>query len=162
MEIEPLAASDLDEALAVLDEAAAAYDGVVPADCYDEPYMDRETLAGEFEEMRMAGAWKEGRLVGIVGMQDVADVSLVRHLYVRPEEQRQGVGGRLLAEAIEGASSSTVLVGTWRDATWAVAFYRKHGFTNLGSDRELLDEYWDVPDRQAEASTVLRMELDGD
>ena len=162
MEIEPLAPDDLDRALAVLNEAAEAYDGTIPHDCYDEPYMDRETLAGEYEEMRMLGAWEDDRLVGVVGIQDVADVSLVRHLYVRPDVQREGVGSRLLANAIEGAGSATVLVGTWRDATWAVDFYRKHGFTNLGSDRELLDRYWEIPDRQAEASVVLRTELDGD
>jgi len=162
VEIEPLADDDLDEALAVINAAAKAYDGAIPPDCYDEPYMDRETLAGEFEEMRMAGAWLDDRLVGVVGIQDVADVSLVRHLYVHPDVQRRGIGSRLLAEALDGAGSATVLVGTWRDATWAVDFYRGHGFENLGTDRGLLDRYWAIPDRQAEASIVLRTELDGD
>lgn len=119
--------------------------------------MRRPELADALDEMQFYGA-TDGTLVGVVGLQERADVSLIRHLYVRPEVQREGVGTALLEAALERAGSATVLVGTWEAAGWAVAFYERNGFELLGTDVELLSTDWEVPPAQLEASVVLRYE----
>lgn len=155
-----------DERGAVLDvvnAAAEAYRGVIPADRWHEPYMgadelDREIAAG----VRFWGE-DEGGLVGVMGVQPVRDVTLVRHAYVRPAFQGRGVGGRLLAH-LRAATPGTMLVGTWAAADWAVRFYRRHGFRDVSPERtaELLRSYWDIPERQVATSVVLRSEAPGD
>lgn len=155
--IRRLSDDDVAAALDVINAAATAYRGVVPEPFDREPYMRRPELVEALNEMQFYGA-VGGRLVGVVGLQERADVSLVRHLYVRPGAQREGVGTALLEAALERAGSTTVLVGTWEAAGWAVAFYEQHGFELLGTDVELLSTYWDIPTAQLKASVVLRHE----
>lgn len=144
----------------VINSAATVYSGVIPADRYHEPYMPLSELRGEIEAGVRFWGLLEGAgavLAGVMGVQDVDDVTLIRHAYVLPERQRGGVGGRLLAHLVSLAARP-LLVGTWADAWWAVAFYERHGFslvTPAEKDR-LLRRYWSIPERQVETSVVLR------
>lgn len=157
LDVVDLGLADAESALAVVNDAARAYRGRIPPESDTRPYLAMDELRPAFEKMTFLGA-VEDRLVGIVGLQERGDVSLVRHLYVRPDDQRRGVGSALLDAALDRAHAETVLVGTWRAADWAVAFYRHHGFELLGTDEALLSRYWDLPDHQLEASVVLRYE----
>lgn len=119
--------------------------------------MGAEELRREVAEgVEFRGWFEGGRLLGVMGLQGVEDVTLIRHAYVRPDRQREGIGGALLSE-LRGGARGPVLVGTWRAAGWAIEFYRRHGF-RLVSEREkdrLLRRYWSVPERQIEESVVL-------
>jgi GNAT superfamily N-acetyltransferase len=153
--------ADFEAILAVINGAARAYDGVIPADRYHDPYMPGDELRGEIDAgVRFWGAFEDGELVGVMGIQDVDDVTLIRHAYVLPERQRDGVGSHLLAHLLalaDGQLERALLVGTWADAWWAVRFYERHGFelvTPHEKDR-LLRLYWAIPERQVETSVVL-------
>jgi GNAT superfamily N-acetyltransferase len=143
--------------LAIVNAAAEAYRGVIPADRWREPYMppgelDREIAAG----VAFWGYEDDGALVGIMGIQPVRDVDLIRHAYVAPAGQRHGVGGALLEHLVR-RSRRPMLVGTWAAAEWAIRFYRRHGFEQVPPERKavLLASYWSIPDRQIETSVVL-------
>ena len=150
-------ASDFDDILAIINAAARVYRGVIPADRWHEPYMPADELSREIT----AGvvfwvAEQEGRLAGVMGIQDKGDVALVRHAYVAPNAQRSGVGTRLLRHA-EALVDKPLLIGTWAAASWAIEFYQRNGFTVVGStDKDrLLQTYWSIPARQIETSVVL-------
>ena len=143
--------------LAIVNTAAEAYRGVIPADRWHEPYMPREELDGEIAAgVVFWGHEQDGRLVGVMGFQSVRDVDLIRHAYVLPESQGRGIGGALLRH-LRGLSTRTMLVGTWAAAEWAIRFYTQHGFTVVSPARKdaLLKTYWSIPDRQIETSVVL-------
>ena len=144
-----------DEIFAVINAAAAKYAGVIPEESDTEPYMPMSEFQQEMAEMQFYGAIGD-RLVAVIGIQERSDVTLIRHLYVRPEHQRQGIGTRLLEMGMAVAEADTVLVGTWQAAEWAIRFYEQHGYENLGTDADLLSTYWDIPDHQIAASVVLR------
>jgi N-acetylglutamate synthase-like GNAT family acetyltransferase len=143
--------------LAIVNAAAEAYRGVIPADRWHEPYMPPDELEGEIEAgVEFWGYDTDGELVGIMGIQRVRDVYLIRHAYVSPDQQRGGVGGALL-ERLAGSIEGRILVGTWAAAGWAIDFYRRHGFEPVSPElkNELLKTYWSIPDRQVETSVVL-------
>jgi GNAT superfamily N-acetyltransferase len=141
----------------IIDESARAYEGQIPDDCYHQPYMPRDELLSEIADgVVFHGYEKDGSLVAVMGIQDRGPVTLIRHAYTRTERRREGLGSKLLEHLLE-LTAKPVLVGTWRDATWAVRFYQKHGF-KLASEADkdrLLREYWSIPDRQVETSVVL-------
>lgn len=187
MAIRPCSDADLDAVLAVVNAAATAYDGVIPADCFDVPYMSAAELRAEIGAGVRFWGWFDGeegargtagvalcdseQLLGVMGIQDVDNVTLIRHAYVLPAHQRRGIGGRLLAHLLSlpqpagalrdrdaSARRRPLLVGTWADAVWAVRFYERHGFrlvTPAEKDR-LLRRYWRIPERQVATSVVLR------
>jgi GNAT superfamily N-acetyltransferase len=143
--------------LAIVNAAAEAYRGVIPADCFHEPYMPRAELYGEIAAgVAFWGYEKDGALIGVMGVQPVRDVDLIRHAYVLPQHQGQGVGTALLRHLL-GSGARRMLVGTWAASEWAVRFYRHHGFEMVAPERKtaLLRTYWTVPDRQIETSVVL-------
>jgi GNAT superfamily N-acetyltransferase len=143
--------------LEIVNAAAEAYRGVIPADRWREPYMPAQELAGEIAAgVEFWGYEADGALVGVMGVQPVRDVDLIRHAYVSPDRQRRGVGSSLLDHLARPARRRT-LVGTWAAAEWAVRFYRHHGFELVSPERKvtLLKSYWAIPDRQIEASVVL-------
>jgi len=149
--------TDFDDILAVVNAAATAYAGVIPADRYHVPYMAADELRGEIEAGVCFWGWfADQRLGGVMGIQDVDDVTLVRHAYVRPDLQRRGVGGRLLAH-LATLPHRPLLVGTWADAGWAIRFYERHGFRLVTTEEKdrLLRRYWTIPERQVETSVVL-------
>jgi N-acetylglutamate synthase-like GNAT family acetyltransferase len=145
--------------LALINAAAERYRGVIPDDCFGEPYMSAEELAHEIDAgVGFWGVERDGRLLGVMGAQPVKDVVLIRHAYVAPDAQGTGVGSRLLAHLLEGVDRP-VLVGTWAAADWAVRFYEGRGFERV-AQREiapLLRRYWNISDRQVETSVVLRL-----
>lgn len=148
---------DLGATLAIINEAAQAYRGVIPADRWHEPYMPLDELEQEIADgIIFWVAEEDGRLLGVMGIQDKGEVALVRHAYVTPSVQRKGVGTRLLRH-VEGLAAKPVLIGTWSDASWAIEFYRRNGFTLVPkSDKDiLLRRYWSIPARQVETSVVL-------
>lgn len=143
--------------LEIVNAAAEAYRGVIPADRWHEPYMSADELASEIDAgIEFWGYEDEGELLGVIGIQALRDVDLIRHAYVSPGSQRRGVGGALL-EHVSNAATQPILVGTWAAAEWAISFYRRHGFELLPPERstELLRKYWTIPDRQIETSVVL-------
>lgn len=155
--IRELRPDEFDGALDIINAAAVAYRGVIPADLWHDPYMTAEYLRGEIDAGVRFWAYElDGEVLGVMGIQDVADVTLIRHAYVHPGAQREGVGGRLLRSLLAKTKRS-VLIGTWADAHWAVAFYEKHGFAVVSPEEKtrLLRTYWDIPERQVETSVVL-------
>jgi N-acetylglutamate synthase-like GNAT family acetyltransferase len=149
--------TDFEAIYEIIDDAAQAYRGIIPPDRWHEPYMPREELRQEISAgVAFLGYEQDGELAGVMGTQDIQDVTLIRHAYVRTAQQGRGIGGALLA-GIMDAATRPVLIGTWADAVWAVRFYERHGF-QVVSPREkeaLLRKYWNVPDRQIETSVVL-------
>ncbi len=142
---------------AIINEAARAYQGVIPADCWHEPYMKRSDLVDEIAKGVQFWGWDEaGVLVGVMGLQNVRDVTLIRHAYVRPSHQSRGVGGALLTQ-LAGQNSTPLLVGTWASAHWAIRFYERHGFRLVGTEEKdrLLSIYWNISLRQRQTSVVL-------
>jgi GNAT superfamily N-acetyltransferase len=155
--IRPCRDDERAEILAIVNSAAEAYRGVIPPDRWHEPYMPRRELDGELAAGVVFWGYEvDGALVGVMGIQQVRDVDLIRHAYVSPASQRRGVGGALL-EHLERSATRRMLVGTWAAAHWAIRFYRRHGFELVAPVRaaELLEDYWTIPERQIEASVVL-------
>ena len=143
--------------LEIVNAAAEAYRGVIPADRWHEPYMPAEELASEIEAgVVFWGYEEEGGLLGVIGLQRVEDVDLIRHAYVSPGAQRRGIGAALL-DHVTASANARLLVGTWADAGWAISFYRRNGFEQAAPEtaRSLLRRYWDIPERQIETSVVL-------
>jgi len=148
---------DFEAMFAVINEAAEVYRGAIPPDRWKTPYMPRDELRHEIDAGVIFWGYEEkGELVGVMGLQDVRDVALIRHAYVRTARQRQGVGGALLSFLME-QTERPVILGTWADASWAVRFYEKHGFyrVTLEEKNRLLRTYWSIPERQIETSVVL-------
>jgi GNAT superfamily N-acetyltransferase len=159
--LRPCRPDEADTILAIVNDAAAAYRGIIPADRWHEPYMSRDALLADIADgVRFwgaeAGAPEHGELVGVMGIQDRGDVALIRHAYVRTRARRGGIGSALLRH-IEGLTTQPILIGTWAAAEWAIRFYEKHGFRRVGPSEKdtLLARYWRIPVRQMETSVVL-------
>jgi N-acetylglutamate synthase-like GNAT family acetyltransferase len=150
--------TDVSTIFAIINDAAQAYRGVIPDDCWHEPYMPRQQLESEIANgVVFWVAEDDDRMLGVMGIQDKGEVALVRHAYVLTDLQRKGVGTKLLRH-VESLTSKPVLIGTWADASWAIDFYRRNGYT-LVSKKErdaLLPKYWSISARQIETSVVLR------
>ncbi len=149
--------SDLSPILAIINDAAQAYRGVIPADRWHEPYMSREELLSEIAAGVVFWVAEEGReILGGMGIQDKGEVALVRHAYVATAAQRKGIGQALLRH-VQSLTEKPVLIGTWAAASWAIDFYRRNGFTVVSPPEKdrLLRRYWTIPERQIETSVVL-------
>ncbi|HYW78994.1 MAG TPA: GNAT family N-acetyltransferase, partial [Thermoguttaceae bacterium] len=141
----------------IINDAAEAYRGVIPADRWTEPYMSVEYLRHELDAgVVFWGYEDDGQLIGVMGIQDVDDVTLIRHAYVRTVRRGQGIGGKLL-ESLHVRAVRPTLIGTWTAADWAVRFYANRGFRQVSVDTKnrLLRRYWSIPERQTETSVVL-------
>jgi N-acetylglutamate synthase-like GNAT family acetyltransferase len=142
---------------AIINDAARAYRGVIPADRWHEPYMSADELKTQIAEgVVFWVAEEDGRLSGVMGIQDKGDVALVRHAYVASTTQRSGVGTKLLHH-VESLVDKPILIGTWAAASWAIGFYQRNGYTllSIGDTDRLLRTYWSIPTRQIETSVVL-------
>jgi N-acetylglutamate synthase-like GNAT family acetyltransferase len=149
--------SELDVVYEIINDAATAYKGVIPGDRWKDPYMPRDELDSEIEDgIEFWGYEDDGKLVGVMGIQDVGDVTLIRHAYVMTRERRKGVGAALLQTLVK-LTDKQILIGTWAAARWAVSFYEKHGFRLVTEEEKnrLLKKYWKIPERQIETSVVL-------
>ena len=158
--ISRLELADLKSIMHVVNKAAEAYKGVIPMDRWKEPYMSAEELREEIEGgVEFYGWIEDNLLVAVMGIQPVNGVTLVRHAYVLPNYQREGIGDRLLRNLLSLARTSEVLVGTWEAAHWAISFYEKHGFKLISKKEKdrLLWKYWKIPERQVETSVVLKL-----
>ena len=141
----------------IINDGAQAYKGVIPADQWTEPYMSREEMQGEIEDGVVFWGFEDGgELVGVMGIQKVQDVTLIRHAYVKSEWQKRGIGAQLLTH-LRRLTEDPILIGTWADAVWAIRFYEKHGFRVVGLAEKdgLLKKYWKISERQSETSVVL-------
>ena len=159
MTIKELSSKDIGTIYEVINEAARAYQGIIPNDCYHEPYMPEEELRREIAGMTFFGWDEGGKIAGVMGFQLVKEVTLVRHAYVLLDYQRRGIGTKLLNQVKQMMKTRGLLVGTWTDAIWAIQFYQKHGFKLMPNKDELLGKYWDIPQRQIETSVVLGIEI---
>ena len=157
MKIRGSTPADVPAVFAIINDAAQAYRGVIPPDRWHEPYMPMDELEGEIAAgVEFWVAEERGRVLGVMGIQDKGDVALVRHAYTASAAQRKGVGTELLRH-IERRTAKPILIGTWADATWAIDFYQRNGYTVVShADKErLLRAYWSIPARQIETSVVL-------
>ena len=148
---------DFQDIHVIVNDAAEAYRGIIPPDRWHEPYMPVDELRHEIDDGVVFWGYEEdGRLLGVMGLQDVKDVTLVRHAYVRTTARRKGIGGKLMGE-LYAMTARPTLVGTWAAATWAIDFYCKHGFRQVDTETKtrLLKTYWSIPERQVETSVVL-------
>jgi GNAT superfamily N-acetyltransferase len=155
--IRPCCADDWPIVHQIVNAAAQAYRHVIPADRWHEPYMSQRELESEIAAGVAFWGYQNGDVLsGVMGVQPVRDVDLIRHAYVRPDCQRRGVGDALIRH-LRARSSRRMLVGTWAAATWAVNFYRRHGFELVPAQMKtpLLKTYWTIPERQIETSVVL-------
>ncbi|MFB3888602.1 MAG: GNAT family N-acetyltransferase [Candidatus Bathyarchaeia archaeon] len=158
--IRKLPPSEFNSILHVVNEAASAYEGVIPPDRWKEPYMSAEELREESESgVQFYGLEENGALLAVMGIQRVRDVTLIRHAYVLSRHQRRGLGRKLLEHLLSLAETPLILVGTWEAAWWAVRFYEKNGFRLVSWEEKnrLLREYWNIPERQVETSVVLKL-----
>jgi len=150
--------SDFEAIYRIINDASRAYDGVIPSDRYHQPYMPKDELRREMQRVTFYGWEESGKLLGVMGLEPVKDVQLIRHAYVLTGQQKKGIGSKLLEHIKSRTHGSRLLVGTWADATWAVGFYKRHGFRLRPDKDDLLKKYWDIPDRQIETSVVLELE----
>ena len=144
--------------LHVINDASLKYKGIIPNDCWNEPYMSKQKLTNEFSNgVRMFGYNKDNTLVGVMGIQELKDVTLIRHAYILTLHQGMGIGKSLLQHLLKIKKSSCLLVGTWRDASWAIEFYKRFGFVlhTKKQTAQLLKKYWNLPPKQIENSVVL-------
>lgn len=150
--------ADFESIWQIINDGAEAYRGVIPPDRWKEPYMSREELRHEIRDgVEFWGFDDSGQLQGVMGIQPVQDVTLIRHAYVRAKRQNAGIGAQLLAH-LRSRASGRVLIGTWAAASWAIRFYEKHGFRIVAPEEEkdrLLRKYWTIPDEQRTTSVVL-------
>ena len=149
---------DLSSILDVINDAAIKYKGVIPDDCWHDPYMLKEELSNEFDKgVHMFGYIQNNKLVGVMGIQELKDVTLIRHAYTLTNYQRMGIGKSLLQHLFKVNKSSYLFVGTWQDATWAIEFYEKFGFIRHPKEQttQLLHKYWDISSKQIKNSVVL-------
>lgn len=141
----------------IINDGAQAYRGIIPEDRWAEPYMPREKLRHEIDDGVVFWGYQDNRtLMGVMGIQHVRDVTLIRHAYVRSNRQGQGIGAHLLSH-LRQLANRPVLIGTWADAVWAIRFYERHGFQMVTTEEKnrLLKQYWSIPERQIETSVVL-------
>lgn len=141
----------------IINAAAERYKSVIPGDCWKIPYMSKAELKHEIDDDVVFWGYEEdGELIGVMGIQHVQDVTLIRHAYVRPAKQHQGVGKKLLAELCR-QTDRPILIGTWADAEWAIRFYEHHGFKRVSRQEKdrLLNKYWTISARQVDTSVVL-------
>jgi len=156
--IRKLTNADFQAILTVVNDAALAYRGKIPADCWREPYMPAQELKEEIQSgVQFYGYTENNTLIAVMGIQPVNDVTLIRHAYTLTSHQRKGVGEKLLNRLLGLARTDKILVGTWENAPWATKFYEKHGFKLLSREEtnKLLKKYWNLPKRQIETSLVL-------
>lgn len=155
--IRPATENDFNSIYEIINDSASAYKGVIPDDRWHEPYMPQDELRKQIEEgVEFYCLCEDNEITGVMGIQDRGDVNLIRHAYVRTARRNNGAGGRLLRFLLE-KSDKPVLIGTWKSASWAVSFYRKHGFSTVTDEdrNRLLKKYWNIPERQIETSVVL-------
>jgi|SRR6185369_5098466 len=148
---------DFNQIYEIINDAAKAYRGIIPADRWHEPYMTEEELKKQIDEgVQFWGYKEDSEIIGVMGIQFKEDVTLIRHAYVRTTKRNKGIGSKLL-EHLYAISTTPVLIGTWADAKWAIKFYQKHGFRLLATEEKnnLLRKYWTIPARQIETSVVL-------
>jgi N-acetylglutamate synthase-like GNAT family acetyltransferase len=148
---------DFDAIYAIINDAASAYKGVIPPDCWHEPYMSKDYLRHELDSgVKFWGYEQNKDLAGVMGIQDVQDVTLIRHAYVRTRYRNTGIGGKLLSH-LKTLTTKPVLIGTWAAAVWAIRFYEKHGLRLVIPEEKdrLLKKYWSISERQIETSVVL-------
>lgn len=160
MIIRPATGADFETILSIINDAAQVYRGAIPPDRWHDPYMPADHLRSEIADGVVFWiAEEEGRIAGVMGIQDRGPVALVRHAYVVPNTQRSGIGTRLLHH-IEALADKPLLIGTWAAASWAIEFYERNGYRNLPRDltARLLRRYWAIPERQVETSVVLAAE----
>jgi GNAT superfamily N-acetyltransferase len=155
--IRKCAADDIPAITDIINEAAQAYRGAIPADCWHEPYMSQDGLVAEIGAgVSFWGLQESADLLGVMGLQRVRDRTLIRHAYVRPAHQGRGLGSALM-EVLRDQAEQGLMVGTWAAAYWAIRFYERHGFRLVTQDEKdrLLSAYWNIPARQRETSVVL-------
>ena len=149
--------TDFNTIFEIINDAAHVYKGVIPEDCWNEPYMSSEELRNEIEDgVVFWGFENDGQLLGVMGIQDKGEITLIRHAYVLTQSQKLGIGSKLL-QHLERMTEKPILIGTWATAAWAILFYEKNGY-RLVSDEEknrLLRKYWSIPERQVITSVVL-------
>ena len=150
--------TDTSKILHIINDASLRYKGIIPEDCWHEPYMSEQELIDEFSDgVRMFGYHYDNKLIGVIGIQEIKNVILIRHAYILTSYQNKGMGSVLLEDLLKKNNNTRLLVGTWRKATWAIRFYEKFGFILHAKDQStlLLKKYWKIQSKQIKNSVVL-------
>ena len=150
--------SDTSKILHIINDASLKYKGIIPDNCWQEPYMSEKELIDEFNDgVRMYGYHDNNKLIGVIGIQEVQDIILIRHAYTLTSYQNKGTGSAMLEYLLKKSQNSRLLVGTWKNATWAIRFYEKFGFILHAKEQStlLLKKYWKIPSKQIKNSVVL-------
>ena len=150
--------SDTSKILDIINDASLKYKGIIPDNCWQEPYMSEKELIDEFNDgVRMYGYHDNNKLIGVIGVQEVKDVILIRHAYTLTSYQNKGTGSAMLEYLLKKNQNSRLLVGTWKNAEWAIRFYKKFGFIIHAKEQStlLLKKYWKIPSKQIKNSVVL-------
>ena len=150
--------SDASKILHIINDASLRYKGVIPDDCWHEPYMSKHELIDELNNgVRMYGYLDNNKLIGVIGIQEIKDVILIRHAYTLISDQNKGTGSAMLEYLLKKNQNSRLLVGTWKNAEWAIRFYKKFGFVIHTKEQStlLLKKYWKIPSKQIKNSVVL-------
>ena len=150
--------TDISEILHIINDASLRYKGIIPDDCWHEPYMSERELVDEFKDgVRMFGYLHNNKLIGVIGFQEIKDVVLIRHAYTLTDYQGKGTGSAMLKYLLNKNRNSRLLVGTWKNAKWAIRFYEKFGFVLHAKEESslLLKKYWNIPSKQIENSVVM-------
>ena len=150
--------SDASKILHIINDASLRYKGIIPDNCWQEPYMSEKELIDEFNDgVRMYGYHDNNKLIGVIGIQEVKDVILIRHAYTLISYQNKGTGSAMLEYLLKKNQNSRLLVGTWKNAEWAIRFYKKFGFIIHAKEQStlLLKKYWKIPSKQIKNSVVL-------
>ena len=150
--------SDTSKILHIINDASLRYKGIIPNNCWNEPYMSKHELIDEFNDgVRMYGYHDNNKLIGVIGIQEVQDIILIRHAYTLTSYQNKGTGSAMLEYLLKKSQNSRLLVGTWKNATWAIRFYEKFGFVVHAKEQStlLLKKYWKIPSKQIKNSVVL-------
>ena len=149
---------DSSKILHIINDAAKKYKDIIPDDCWHEPYMSEQELIDDFnDEVRMYGYHDNNKLIGVIGIQEVQDIILIRHAYTLTSYQNKGTGSAMLEYLLKKSQNSRLLVGTWKNAEWAIRYYQKFGFI-LHTKKQstlLLKKYWKIPSKQIKNSVVL-------
>ena len=150
--------NDVHKILEVINDASLKYKGVIPDNCWHEPYMLEQELIDEISDrVHMFGYNHNNKLICVIGVQEVKNAILIRHAYTLTSYQGKGIGSTLLDYLLKKNQNSRLLVGTWRKAEWAIRFYKKFNFIIQSKNQSaiLLKKYWKIPLKQINNSVVL-------
>ena len=149
-----------EQAVSLINEAAQWYREFLPEAEVAGPEMTAEEWDAEALRMTWYGAFVEDQLVGVMGAENVHDVVLLRHAYVRPDRQRRGVGSALVRHAENRVSGGgRIVVGTYAANHKARNALERAGYRLSDDPEAVLRAYYDIPEDRLLSSVTYEKRL---